>query len=104
MEVHSSPGATYRFAASDEARVRGAISELVKACLGVASGSHGTAHVRAAIAQNGAVRDVVVSPGGALSTRVAQCLTERLSGQSLPAPQEQADALLLFMVSSCRLD
>jgi len=101
VEMRDGLGATYRF---DEANRDGVQAELKRAadgCLTASRGTQGTAYVEAKVAASGALSDVIVSPGGAVSTDVVGCLTKAFGGIRVPPPRDQDSVLLLFLVSAC---
>jgi hypothetical protein len=100
--VQTALGASYKFKVSEGDAVNAAIRQAVSGCLG-AKGSHGTLHIEATVDGSGAVSGVTTSPGGALSTGVAQCVEASMGKAHLVAPQEaQANELLVFGVSECK--
>jgi hypothetical protein len=93
-------GATYRFDAGEAARVGEALRRATDACIG-SKATQGTVYVEAKVLGDGALTEVVVSPGGAVSTDVVQCLARSFGGARVAAPKEAESVLLLFVVSAC---
>ncbi len=94
-------GATYRFEESNRERMQEDLKKAADGCLAASRGTQGTAYVQAKVAGTGALSDVVVSPGGAVSTDVVGCLTKAFGGIRLPVPRDDDSVLLLFLVSAC---
>lgn len=100
VEMRDGLGATYRVG-EGSAQVEQALRETSEACLNVPKGTQGTLYIEAKVAASGALSDVVVSPGGAVSTDVVQCLTKAFGQARFPAPKDPDSVLLVFVVSSC---
>ena len=101
VEMRDGLGATYRFEEANRDGVQGELKRAADGCLARAGGTQGTAYVEAKVAASGALSDVVVSPGGAVSTDVVGCLTKSFAGIRLAAPRDGDSVLLLFLVSAC---
>jgi hypothetical protein len=101
VEMRDGLGATYRFEEANRDGVQGELKRAADGCLARSGGTQGTAYVEAKVAASGALSDVVVSPGGAVSTDVVGCLTKSFAGIRLAAPRDGDSVLLLFLVSAC---
>jgi len=101
VELRDALGATYQFAPEAADQAAKALRDAAHACLDRPSGTQGTLYVEAEVGKEGALTDVVVSPGGAVSTDVAECLTRSFGEARVPAPKEAGEVLLLFVVSAC---
>lgn len=103
VEVRDALGATYRFGEGGEATVQQALRDAVASCLSADQGTraHGTVYVEAEVEADGGLSEVVVSPGGAVSTDVAQCLTKSFGAVRVAPPKEAGSVLMLLVVSDC---
>ena len=102
VEIRDALGATYRHG-SESAVVEQALRGAVEPCLSAEQGTktHGTVYVEAKVGADGALSEVVVSPGGAVSTDVAQCISKSFGALQVPPPKEAGSVLMLFVVSAC---
>lgn len=101
VEMRDGLGATYQVGDGAASQVEPTLQQTADACLNVPKGTQGTLYVEAKVAASGALSDVVVSPGGAVSTEVVQCMTKAFGQARLPAPKNADSVLLLFVVSAC---
>ncbi len=100
VEMRDGLGASYRFDAAEGARVGEALRRATDACIG-SKATQGTVYIEAKVSGEGALTGVVVSPGGAVSTDVVQCLVRSFGEARVAAPKEADSVLLLFVVSGC---
>ena len=101
VSVRDVQGASCRVAKGAEATLVSALGNVARACFDRGEGRHGLLHVRAAVAGDGAVSEVVTSPGGAMSNEVAACVASGLTKARLPAPEGGSGTLLLVIMSDC---
>ena len=101
VTVHEGLGATYLFDAAAMDQAKTAILGAMEPCLSPGKGTQGTVYVRATVGADGQLTAPVVSPGGAVSTDVVQCLMGTFGKARLVAPKEKDSVLMLFVVSAC---
>ncbi len=101
VEVRDGLGATYRWGEGSADQVRQAFVGAAEGCLSTSKGTHGTMYLEAKVSANGSLSDVIISPGGAVSTDVARCMSNSFGKVTMPAPKEAGSVLLLFIVSRC---
>lgn len=101
VEMRDALGASYQLQNEGSSKIEDVLRETVDACLRRSKGTQGTLYIEAKVAANGALADVDVAPGGAMSTEVVECLTGSLGKVRVAAPKEAESVLLLFVVSAC---
>jgi len=94
-------GGTYRFEESARNTVEGTLKKAVDKCLTSVGRTQGTAYLAAKVATSGVLSDVIVSPGGAVSTKAVECMRKSFGETRVPTPRDDESVLLLFLVSSC---
>lgn len=101
VSLGASPGSTYAFAASERDKAVEPLRAAIVACWQRPAPVQGTVYLSAQLDASGQLSDPVASPGGAVPTDAAVCLTDRLSKLKLPAPSTAPASLLVLLESSC---
>ena len=102
VNMGASPGSTYQFAPTERQNAVDALRGVVLACLQRPTGVQGTVYLSAQVDATGQVTEPVASPGGALASDAATCLSDRLARLRLPAPTAAPASLLVLVVSACQ--
>ena len=101
VDLRDAVGSTYRFDESAADAVASSLKQAVSRCLTSKTATSGTAYLQAKVAASGVLTDVTVSPGGALSSQVAQCFAESLRETRVVAPMVADSVLVVFLVCEC---
>lgn len=101
VSVTSALGSGYRASETDRPKIGEALRSSFSPCLQKSPNAKGTTHLSGQVDASGRVSSVLPSPGGAMPSELAKCLTDAMGRTTLPPPLDGASPLLVFVVNNC---